>query len=171
MAARYTGCPFHRGDTRCRFAESFHGYKINLACKTEMGRWKRSRNRWRMGGTREEEKRRVEEKKEGEPRLESPRRFFLHPRRSLLTIQRFFFLRLLHTRAFVYVYRHVRTFRPFSPLYSSHGPSTPFSFSFRFLGERANLMLGACCPRDTVIYSRCLRLLPYLATTVSGHTI
>lgn len=75
----------------------FHGYKINLACKTEMGRWKRSRNRWRMGRTREEEKRRVEEKKEGEPRLESPRRFFLHPRRSLLTIQRFFPTPFTHT--------------------------------------------------------------------------
>ena len=48
---RYTGCPFHRGDTRCRLAESFRGYKINLACKTEMGPWKRSGNRWRKGRT------------------------------------------------------------------------------------------------------------------------
>ena len=77
---RYTGCPFHRGDTRCRLAESFRGYKINLACKTEMGPWKRSGNRWRKGRTAqggerererrgEEKRRRLEEEKEGEPRL------------------------------------------------------------------------------------------------------
>lgn len=39
-------CSFHRDDTRSR---TFRGYKINLACKTEMEAWKRNRNRWRKG--------------------------------------------------------------------------------------------------------------------------
>lgn len=45
----YTGCPFI-GRHAMPVRRTFRGYKINLACKTEMERRKRSRNRWRKGG-------------------------------------------------------------------------------------------------------------------------
>lgn len=44
-------------------------------------------------------------------------------------------------------------------------------FFFFFLSQAANVMLGAWCPKDTVIYSRCLRFFSYLATSVSRQTV
>lgn len=83
-----------------------------------------------MGGTREEEKRRVEEKKEGEPRLESPRRFFLHPRRSLLTIQRFFsyaFYTHVHSSTYIGTFERFVLFLRFIRLMDLQ---LPFLFPF-----------------------------------------
>lgn len=118
----YTGCPFI-GRHAMPVRRTFRGYKINLACKTEMERRKRSRNRWRKERDREERER---------TRASTPTNdssctpchlsrgvdvsfLLLHPRRVL-----FFSLSRLGLPPF---------------------PS-----------EAANLMLGACCLRDTVIY-------------------
>lgn len=151
----YTGCPFI-GRHAMPVRRTFRGYKINLACKTEMERRKRSRNRWRKsgwptagvggggGGSRREEKKTT-------PRVDRTILLAPSPAPCSLCLSRPT-LSAAPAPSVSFLYARVPSFLSVSPPHPHHRRGSSWT---SFFHEAANLMLGACCPRDTVIYDPC----------------